>query len=106
MIFMQETWFTLQVLWIIIPIVIIVLIFSLCFIVEIINCIKWNRKVKLLKKLGYERYLAGVASVGNGAWYGWKNDKAGKRFLESDIIRWTYKQLKEILGDKKIEWSK
>ncbi len=94
---MQETWFTLKVLGIIIPIVIAVLIFVICFIVEIINRIKWNRKIKLLKKLGYERYLDGVASVGKGAWYGWKNDKAGKRFLERDIINWTYKQLREAL---------
>lgn len=94
---MKETWFTLKVLEYIIPIVIVVLIFAFCFIVEVKNRIKWNRKIKLLKKLGYERYLAGVASVGDGEWYGWVNDKAGKSFLERDIKKWTYRQLKEVV---------
>lgn len=92
---MQETWFTLKVLEIIIPVVLVVLIFVFGSIVEIINRIKWDRKIKLLKKLGYERYLEGVASVGNGAWYGWRNDKTGKNFSERDIIRWTYKRLRD-----------
>lgn len=50
------------------------------------------RKKRFLKKNGYERYLIGVPSYGNGAFYGWKHPVTGKSIDERNLGMYTYKQ--------------
>lgn len=90
---MLELWASLKV-WTeyIIPIAIFLLIMLIVFLYILIDSFKWNRKVKFLKKNGYTRYLVGVPSFGNGAFYGWKNEILDKRIDEREMERLSYKQ--------------
>lgn len=90
---MVELWATLKV-WIeyIIPISIFILIILLVFLYILIKSFKWNRKVKYLQKHGYVRYLVGVPSFGNGAFYGWENAELDKRIDEREMEHLSYKQ--------------
>ena len=93
---MVELWATFK-LWIeyIIPISIFVLIILISFLYVLIKSFKWSRKEKYLKKHGYVRYLKGVPSFGDGAFYRWKNDKLDKRIDERDIEHLSYKKFVE-----------
>ena len=93
---MLELWASLKV-WTeyIIPIAIFLLIILTVFLHILIDLFKWNRKVKFLKKNGYTRYLVGVPSFGDGAFYGWKNDKLDKRIDERDIEHLSYRKFVE-----------
>ena len=63
----------------------------------VIQSIKWKRKVKLLKENGFERYLHSPASIYFRATYEWQRKLDGMRFLESEIERYSYKMLKELV---------
>lgn len=63
----------------------------------VIQNIKWKRKVKLLKKNGFERYLRSAPSIYFSAIYEWKRKLDGMAFLESEIEGYSYKMLKEIV---------
>lgn len=93
---MLELWALLKV-WTeyIIPIAIFILIMLTVFLHILIDLFKYNRKVKFLKKNGYTRYLVGVPSFGNGAFYGWKNDENNKRIDEREMEHLSYKQFVE-----------
>lgn len=63
----------------------------------VIQNIKWKRKVKLLKENGFERYLHSARSIYGGPTYEWQRKLDGMAFLESEIERYSYKTLKEIV---------
>lgn len=83
---------------------ILVALFLLCILVfvcrSVIQTIDDKRKIKLLKSYGCERYLSGVPSVGNGAFYSWKTTDYKINIDERDITRMKYKQLIKILENK------
>ena len=83
---------------------ILVALFLLCILVfvcrSVIQTIDDKRKIKLLKSYGCERYLSGVPSVGNGAFYNWKTMDYKINIDERDITRMKYKQLIKILENK------
>lgn len=83
---MIELWAKLEI-WskFIIPIAIFIIAFLLFVVACIIDSYKWNRKIKWLKAHNFERYLIGVPSVGNGAFYGWREKESGKRIDERDL---------------------
>lgn len=53
-----------------------------------------SRKIKWLKSNGFVRYLIGVPSVGNSAFYGWRNSLTGKQIDERDLKNIGYSELK------------
>lgn len=77
----------------IIPIIIFGVLLLIFIIHECIKSFKWNRKIKWLKNNGYERYLSGVPSFGNGAFYSWKNEHTGKRIDERNLKWMSYNDL-------------
>lgn len=79
------------------PVVLFLVMFIIILIITSIKSFKYNRKVKYLKSIGFERYLIDVASVGDKAWYGWRrDDKNGYLHIsENDLARIDYKKLKE-----------
>ena len=81
----------------VIPITIGVIIFVIWLIATIISSVKWNRKISLLEKKGYERYLYDVASVGNGEFYAWR--KNNHRITEREMKCIDYKELKHIIAN-------
>lgn len=79
----------------IIPIVLFVAIFLIVVIVGVISGIKESRIEKFFLTHGYKRELFDVASVGNGAFYGWARESDGKRVDDRNIKGWSLKQIKE-----------
>lgn len=77
---------------------------ALCFVfgicTSIIQIINDKRKVRILTSHGLERYLKGVPSVGDGAFYAWKTKDYKINIDEHDIEKMTYKHLKKILEEK------
>lgn len=63
----------------------------------VIQSIKWKRKVKLLKDSGFERYLHSAPSIYFSATYEWQRKLDGMTLLESEIERYSYKTLKELV---------
>ena len=96
---MLELWLKLKILFdYIIPLCIFGIIISLFLIYIIYICIKsifWNKKIELLQKNGYERYLIRVASMGDGAWYGWQYDNYKHKITEEDLDKISYQNLKK-----------
>lgn len=87
--------------WIIAILVALLLICFLVFVcLTVAQMVDGKRKMRLLKAYGCERYLSGVPSVGNGAFYSWKTVDYKINIDERDIARMKYKHLKEILEDK------
>lgn len=70
----------------------------------IINCFKWRRKINWLKSHNFERYLIGVPSFGNGAFYGWREKEGGRWIDERDLECLKFSELlrrmKGEVGDK------
>lgn len=56
----------------------------------------FNRKTKYMSRIGFERYLINVASVGKGAWYGWRRQETNESISENALSKMKYKQIKEI----------
>lgn len=95
---MVDFYFTFKLFMELAPIVVFILLAILIFFASLIKQREWNRKIKYLQSLGFERYLIDVASVGNKAWYGWecKNGvMAGMRISEEELEKIDYKELKE-----------
>ncbi len=93
---MLETWAAFK-LWVdyLIPLMLFIGIVLVFVMVCTLQSFRWNRKIRWLTKHGFERYLVGVPSVGNGAFYGWKNEKTAKRIDERDVKRLKFKLLVE-----------
>jgi hypothetical protein len=79
----------------IIPIIFFVITFLIIVIVGIVSGSKENRIEKFFLTHGYKRKLFDVASVGDGAFYGWVRESDGKRVDDRDIRGWSLKQIKE-----------
>lgn len=94
----MEAYFNFKLFMELAPIVIFILLAILIFFASLIKQCEWDRKIKYLESLGFERYLINVASVGDKAWYGWECEKgimAGMRISEEELERIDYKKLKE-----------
>ena len=94
----MEAYFNFKLFLELAPIVIFILLAILIFFASLIKQCEWDRKIKYLQSLGFERYLIDVASVGDRAWYGWECEKgimAGMRISEEELERIDYKKLKE-----------
>lgn len=73
------------------------MVLSILLSMGIIQSIKWKRKTKLLEKNGFERYLHSARSVYGGPMYEWQRKLDGMTLLESQIERYSYKMLKELV---------
>lgn len=94
----MEAYFNFKLFMELAPIIVFILLAILIFFASLIKQCEWDRKIKYLQSLGFERYLIDVASVGNKAWYGWECEKgvmAGMRISEEELKRIDYKKLKE-----------
>jgi len=94
----MEAYFNFKLFLELAPIVIFILLAILIFFASLIKQCEWDRKIKYLESLGFERYLKDVASVGNKAWYGWECKRGimeGMRISEEELERIDYKKLKE-----------
>ena len=98
---MIEKYFTLKLFGEYIGIGIIVIIVLAMIGSAVIQDIRWSRKIKLLEKNGFEKYLRGVPSVGNGAFYGWRREFDGKRIADYSIKPMSYKALKKWVEEEK-----
>ena len=98
---MVERYFALKLTGTYIMIGVIVIIASAIFINAAIQDIRWNRKIKLLERNCFEKYLHGVPSVGNGAFYGWRREFDDKRIVDDAIKRMSYKALEKWIEDEK-----
>lgn len=63
--------------------------------VSVIRVNRQNRKIKLLEKNGFEKYLRGVPAMGNGAFYGWKRSSDRKIISDVEIEYHSYSELKK-----------
>lgn len=79
----------------IIPITLVVVVFLILWIAGVLSNIKASKIEKFFLTHGYERKLFGVASFGNGTFYGWVRESDGKRVDDRDIKGWSLKQIKE-----------
>lgn len=94
----MEAYFNFKLFLELAPIVIFILLAMFIFFASLIKQCEWDRKIKYLQSLGFERYLINVASVGDKVWYGWECEKgimAGMRISEEELERIDYKKLKE-----------
>lgn len=97
---MVERYFALKLTGTYVAIGIIVIIALAMIGSAVIQNIRWNRKIKLLEKNSFEKYLRGVPSFGNGAFYGWRREFDDKRIADDSIKPMPYKVLKKwIEGD-------
>lgn len=94
---MVEKYFTLKLIGEALTIGFFVTAFSILLSMGVVQNIKWKRKVKLLKKNGFERYLYSASTVYFSATYEWKRKLDGMAFLENEKERYSYKMLKEIV---------
>ena len=96
---MLEKWVALKILFdYIIPFIIFGIIIIICIILILKAFILekiYNKKIELLIKERYERYLIRVASMGSGAWYGWKNDAYNHRITEEELNKISFQDLKK-----------
>lgn len=92
----MKAYFTFKLIMELAPIAIFVLLTLFLFITFLIKQFKWDRKIKYLQSLGFERYIINVASVGNKTWYGWQRDDKNEylHISEKDLARINYKELK------------
>lgn len=95
---MTEKYFALRVFEAYAGIAIIAAIIIIVVVKTAIDSFRWNRKTSLLERNGYERYLHGVPSVGDGAFYGWKKEGCN-RILESEMERMSFKELKRRVNE-------
>ena len=94
---MVERFFTLKLIGEAAIIGFYVMAFSILLSIGAIQSIKWKRKVKLLKDNGFERYLHSGRSIYGSPTYEWLRKLDGMTLLESEIERYSYKMLKEIV---------
>ena len=98
---MVEKYFTLKLIGEALIIGFFVLVIIILLVSAAVQDIRWNRKIKLLEKNGFVKYLRGVPSVGNGAFYGWKRETDGKRIDDTYIKSRSYKELKKWIEEGK-----
>ena len=79
----------------IIPIVLIIGIFTISFIALSIKYFKEKKIEKFFKSHNYKRKLLGVPSFGNGGFYGWVRESDNKVVDDRDIIGMNLKMIKE-----------
>ena len=94
----MEAYFKFKLAWELAPIVIFIVISIISFVIYCFEEWNWQRKIRYLQSLGFERYLKDVASVGNKCWYGWQRDTGDlfwQTISEEEIKMMTYKELKE-----------
>ena len=94
---MIEKYFTLKLLGEAANIGFYVMVLLIVLSIGVVQSIKWKRKVKLLKKNGFERYLHSARSVDGGPLYEWRRELDGMKLLEGQIERYSYKTLKELV---------
>lgn len=94
---MVENYFTLKLIGEAAIIGFFAITLSIVLSTGVVQSIKWKRKVKLLKDNGFERYLHSARSIYGGPTYEWQRKLDGMRFLESEIERYSYKTLKELV---------
>lgn len=94
---MVEKYFTLKLIGEAAVIGFFVMVLSILLSMGIVQNIKWKRKTKLLEKNGFERYLHSARSIYGGPTYEWQRKLDGMTFLESEIERYSYKMLKELI---------
>lgn len=94
---MVDFYFSIKLFTELAPIVLFLMMFIIMLIITSIKSFKYNRKIKYLQSIGFERYLINVASVGNKAWYGWQRDDKNEylHISEEDLARIDYKELKK-----------
>lgn len=97
---MVEKYFTLKLIGEIAIIGFFVLVIIILLVSAIIQNIHWNRKIKLLEKSGFVKYLRGVPSIGDGAFYGWKRESDGRRIDDIVIKSLRYKKLKKWIEEE------
>lgn len=99
---MIEKYFTLKLIGEAAIIGFFVLVIIILLVSAAVQDIRWNRKIKLLEKNGFVKYLRGVPSVGNGpSYYGWKRESDGKRIDDTYIKSRSYKELKKWIEEEK-----
>ena len=94
---MVEKYFTLKLIGEVAIIGFFAMVLSTVLSMGVVQNIKWKRKVKLLKDNGFERYLHSPASIYFRATYEWQRKLDGMTLLESEIERYSYKTLKELV---------
>ena len=94
---MVEKYFELKLIGEALTIGFFVTAFSILLSMGVVQNIKWKRKINLLKDNGFERYLHSARSIYGGPTYEWQRKLDGMAFLESEIERYSYKTLKEII---------
>lgn len=101
---MLKVWVTFKV-WseFIIPATIIVATILISTCLCLVRSISWNRKIRWLRAHNFERYLVGVPSVGNGAFYGWRNEQTGKKIDERDLTHLKFDALVKKIKDDFME---
>lgn len=94
---MFEFWISYKVWTEVIPVIILFVLLIGIFLSTVIACLiesySWKLKTKWLQKHGFERYLAGVPSVGNGAFYAWRNHQTNQQIDEKELKKLKYKDL-------------
>ena len=98
---MVEKYFTLKLIGKAVIIGFFVLVVVILLVSAAVQDIRWNRKIKLLEKNGFVKYLRGVPSVGDGAFYGWKRESDGRQIHDIFIKSRTYKELKKWIEEEK-----
>lgn len=98
---MVEKYFTLKLIGEAVIIGFFALVIIILLVSAAVQDIRWNRKIKLLEKNGFVKYLRGVPSVGNGAFYGWKRESDGRQIHDIFIKSLTYKELKKWIEEEK-----
>lgn len=98
---MVEKYFTLKLIGEVVIIGFFVLVIIILLVSATIQNICWNRKIKLLEKNGFVKYLRGVPSVGDGAFYYWKRELDGRRIADIVIKSIQYKKLKKWIEEGK-----
>lgn len=92
---MVEKYFTLKLIGEAVIIGFFVLVIIILLVSAAVQDIRWNRKIKLLEKNGFVKYLRGVPSVGDGDFYGWKRSSDRKIISDVEIKYHSYSELKK-----------
>ena len=98
---MVEKYFTLKLIGEVAIIGFFVLVIIILLVSATIQNICWNRKIKLLEKNGFVKYLRGVPCIGDGAFYGWKRESDGRQINDIVIKSLQYKRLKKWIEEGK-----
>ena len=98
---MIEKYFTLKLIGEAVIIGFFVLVIIILLVSAAVQDIRWKRKIKLLEKNGFVKYLRGVPSVGDGTFYGWKRESDGRQIHDIFIKSRKYKELKKWIEEEK-----